>query len=158
MLKNSFLVASNGRRYKPKLARAEITAAAKEPARSEKIMMFRFCFTSTRFTTEKYIITAATTVIAWGSAIMAEFDRYEERRTAVPKAKIGRLSGFLTKVSLFSVIDFKQYSNSSINAPATTRICFGKVKNSVVFVKNKIGKSSAMTAITTVAIELIMPE
>jgi len=128
------------------------------PINSENNIIFKFCFSFTKLTIAKNKMTAETTGIVWGKEIIDELERYEDSRTATPNAKTGRLRGFLTKVSLFSEILFKQYKSNSRNAPATIRICFGKVKNSVVLVKKIIGNSMTIIAITTVARELIISE
>lgn len=63
------------------------------------------------------------------------------------------LRGFTRTVILFSVTTFIPHRIKRRRLPPTTKICFGKVKKSVVMVRKNKGNNKYITAVAIVAIE-----
>jgi hypothetical protein len=65
------------------------------------------------------------------------------------------LRGLASIVIFFSRTILIPHNNRSNKAPKTTKICFGKVKKSVVVVRKKTGKSRQTTAVAITAADSI---
>lgn len=69
----------------------------------------------------------------------------------------GILRGFIRTVTFLSASALTPHNIRSRREAKTTRICFGKVKKSVVMVRKKTGNNKYTVAVSTVAIVVIKP-
>lgn len=91
-----------------------------------------------------------TTGVDCKTASCSEAEKNVERMRITANKRIGKLSGLVVRVILFSTTTFMPQRTRRKRAPNTTRSCFGKVKKSVVIVRKKSGNSRKIVAVTIV--------
>ena len=83
-----------------------------------------------------------------------EAEKRIERMRTTAKSRIGIFRGFMRIVTFFSITAFTPHNINKAREAPTKRICFGKVKKSVVIVRKKTGNRRKTVAVRIVATDV----
>lgn len=139
-MKTWAFTASKGRTNILKLARILRMAESALPIIREVRTMINDDFSWTKFIVVKKNTQRSTTGVDCKIASCTELEKKVERIRATANKRTGIFNGFVTTVILFSTTTFTPHNTKRRRLPNTMRICFGKVKKSVVMVRKKRGK------------------
>ena len=153
VLKAADFVEAKGRIKTLKEAKMLSIAETALPINSEVITIVNDDFLLKKLTVVKKNTPRSMTGTVWRSASWRESEKKVERIRTTAKRSTGILRGLASTVIFFSRTTLIPHNNKSKRLPTTTRICFGKVKKSVVIVRKKTGKRRQTTAVTITAAE-----